>query len=304
MKQLIRHFWCLAIFITGACNSTDRATTTAPESDFALPYALDAPDVVKDLPASLREISGLSLAPNGRQLVTVNDEQGVLYFLNPETGAIESKQVFGKPNDYEGIATIDSTVYVVSSKGTIYQVKSDTQTVHYPTPLNGSFDVEGLCYDAIQNRLLIACKGRAGKGDRFLHKKAIYAFDLNKMKLRDEPAYLIDRNEIARWKGGSGTLFARINEFLSTDQAPSAFGPSGLAVCPIDGNLYIVASVGKALAVVRPDGSLAWVQRLPASRFQQPEGICFDAQGRLYISSEGKNGIPGRIFRFANTKSE
>ena len=124
------------------------------------------------------------------------------------------------------------------------------------------------------------------------------------MKLQDEPAYLIRRSEIARWKGGSGTLFARINEFLSTDQAPSAFGPSGLAVCPTDGNLYIVASVGKALAVVRPDGSLARVQRLPASRFQQPEGICFDSEGRLYISSEGKNGIPGRIFRFSLSNPE
>lgn len=304
MNHFIRLLWGLSIFITAACNASDQPAPAVPESDFTIPYRLDAPDAVIDLPPSLREISGLSLAPNGRQLVTVNDEQGVLYFLNPEAGTIETKQVFGKPNDYEGIATVDSTIYIVSSKGTIYPVNPSAKTINYPTPLNSSYDVEGLCYDSIENCLLIACKGRAGKGDRFLHKKAIYAFDLKKMKLRDEPAYLIDRNEIARWKGGSGTFYARINEFLSTDQAPSAFGPSGLAVCPIDGNLYIVAAVGKALAVVRPDGSLARVERLPASRFQQPEGICFDAQGRLYISSEGKNGIPGRIFRFSITKSE
>lgn len=269
-----------------------------------MPYQLDAPDAVIDLPASLREISGLSMAPNGRQLVAVNDEKGVVYFLNPETGALEENREFGKSNDYEGLATADTTIYIVNSKGTIYQIRPPAKTADYPTPLNGSFDVEGLCFDSSKNRLLLACKGRAGKGEAFRNKKAVYAFDLKKMKLQDEPAYLIDRNEIARWKGGAGSWAAKINEFLSTDQAPSAFGPSGLAVCPTDGNLYIVASVGKALAVVRPDGSLARVQRLPAGRFQQPEGICFDSQGRMYISSESKNGIPGRIFRFSIKSSE
>jgi uncharacterized protein YjiK len=300
MKLIYSFLTPILLLGIGACSQAETSESAAPpDTDFILPYRLDAPDTVFQLPGSLREISGLTCSSDGRHLLAVNDEQGFIFQLNIKTGAIEAKQDFGKHNDYEGLAAVGKDVYVVNSSGTVYHTKANGKTKSYPTPLNSNFDVEGLCYDSSQNRLLLACKGQSGKGAGFTNKKAIYAFDLSKKKLSDTPAFLINRAEIARWKGGAGSLTAKINEFFSTDLAPSAFGPSGLAFSPIDGNLYVVASVGKALAVLRPDGSLALVQPMSGSQFKQPEGICFDHQGRLYISSEGKNGVPGRIFRFA-----
>lgn len=294
-----RYLSILSIFLFLACSEAPPEDTALPDTGFTLPYDLDHPDKVFDLPPSLREISGLCLSPDGKQLLAVNDEQGLIFHLNIHTGVIEQKQDFGKSDDYEGITATSKATYVVNSKGTVFEVKPEGKTEDYPTALNGSNDVEGICFDSTNNRLLIACKAVAGKGKSFRKKKAIYAFELSKKKLKKEPAFLIDRTEIARWKGGSRDFYDKFNEFLSTDQAPSAFGPSGLAISPIDGNLYVIASVGKTLAVLHQNGMILHARRLSSSRFQQPEGICFDRQGRMYISSEGKNGVSGRIFRFA-----
>lgn len=286
----------LLLVLLNACNSPNQQPP--PDTGFTLPYQLDLPDTSFELPPELREFSGLCLSPDGAQLLAVNDEQGIVFHLSIQTGAIEQQQDFGKNGDYEGITTAGKDIYVVKSTGTLYRISEDGKTKSYPTPLNAGNDVEGLCYDPANNRLLLACKGHAGKGDNFRNKKSVYAFDLEEKTLAENPAYMIDRAEIARWKGGSTGILSKWSEFLETDQAPSAFGPSGLDISPIDSNLYLLAAVGKTLAVLHPNGRLLSVQRLNASRFQQPEAICFDLEGRLYLGSEGGKGRSARIFRF------
>ena len=274
-----------------------------PPADFILPYRLDQPDTVLFLPAVLHEISGLALSPNGAHILAVNDEQGVIFYLNPESGAIERTRDFGQPGDYEGIAVVGTDIYIVKSNGTLYRVPETGETETLSTPLSRSHDVEGLCYDSAQHRLLLACKAKAGKGSHFRHKKALYAFDLTTKKLAKAPAYLLDRSDLARRKGGNTGFVARVLEFFESNHAASAFGPSGVAFCPLNGNLYIIASVGKTLAVVHSDGQLLHAERLAPTLFPQPEGLCFDRSGRLFIASEGGKGR-GRVLRFSPVASD
>ncbi len=265
---------------------------------FTLPYRLDRPDTSFSLPPALREISGLCTEPDSGRLLAVNDEHGIVFYLNPHNGAIEKRQEFGNPGDYEGITAANDAIWVVKSNGTLFQIPQQGPTRSYPTALDRGNDVEGLCFDPAQQQLLLACKGTAGQGKAFKHKKAVYAFDLQEKKLLEQPAFLLDRREIAGRKGGGGTFSARVLEYFGSDHAPSAFGPSGIAISPIDGNRYLVGAVGKSLAVVHPDGRLLGIYPLNAEQLVQPEGLCFDREGRLYLSTEGKNGRPGRIFRF------
>lgn len=287
----------LPCLIASACNRPD-TNARPPDTGFRLAYNLKHPDTIFHLLADLREISGLGMAPNGQHILAVNDEDGLLFYLDRETGALTDTRPFGPDKDYEGVEAVGADIYAVRSNGTLYQIPPSGETVVFPTPLYKGYDVEGLCYDPIQKRLLLACKSKAGQGDQYRHKKAIYAYNLRKHHLEDSTAFLIDRAEIARWKGGDSGFMARLYEYFSSDQAPSAFDPSGLAVNPLDSNLYVIASVGKALAVLHPDGRILHVESLNPDIFRQPEGICFDQQGRLYISSEGKKLLPGKLFRF------
>ncbi|MBK9335088.1 MAG: SdiA-regulated domain-containing protein [Lewinellaceae bacterium] len=285
-------------FLTMACTSSEQKdAAAAPAPGYSMPYRLHQPDTTFYLPPALREISGLTLSPDGAHLLAVNDETGTIFYLNPQTGAVERTRVFGKTGDYEGIEVVGNDVFVVKSDGAVTRIPESGEPETWATPLDRSYDVEGLCYDAAQHRLLLACKGKADKGGAYKGKKALYAFDLATKKLTEKPAFLLDQSELARMKGADSGFFARLFGFFTSEKAASAFGPSGLAVHPLDSNLYVVAAAGRTLAVVHPDGRLLHAERLNPNLFPQPEGLCFDREGRLYIATEGRK-VQGRVLRF------
>ena len=65
------------------------------------------------------------------------------------------------------------------------------------------------------------------------------------------------------------------------------FQPSGIALHPVTGNLYILAHVGKMILIVDRKGSILHYLSIDPAILPQPEGICFDTDGVLYIASEG-----------------
>ncbi len=249
---------------------------TAPLA--APPYAFDRPDTLFRLSNRLREISGLTVLDD-QTLGAIQDEKGKLYLINLHTGKIEDDSRFGKDGDYEALARVSEQVFVLRNDGTLYEIKNwrakKLKTTKHKTKLSAKYDTEGLAYDAAHARLLIACKEYAGKGLK--NRKAVYAFDLERDALLDEPVYLINR--------------AKVNE-----QA-SAFKPSALALHPITGEIYVLSSVRKAMAVLNPEGELVAVWPLPGKRFRQPEGMAFLTNGDLFIASEG-NGKKAVLMRF------
>ena len=119
----------------------------------------------------------------------------------------------------------------------------------------------------------MACKEQTGYKK---HEKAwryVYSFDLLEKKISEEIFLKISEQEIG--------------DFLGKDMN-GKFKPSGIAISPIDNNIYIISSVGQALAVYSEKRELITVFRLSPSLFSQPEGITFDEKGNLYISNEGR----------------
>jgi uncharacterized protein YjiK len=286
----------LLLHLSGCTGKTSAGEAPAT----TLPYQLDKPDTVFVMPQQLREISGLSMSSDERHLLAVNDEEGLIYYIDPETGVINSTFHFGETGDYEGVEAAGGDIYAVKSNGVLSRIMPDSGKVEtYPTGLKKSNDVEGLAFDVANNRLLLACKGKDGKNPAIKGERVIYAFDLSGKRLSETPVITLHLAEIGRLKKPVSGFSQKLNDFFSTDQKSDAFGPSGLAFCPIDGNLYIIASVGKAIAVLQPDGKIAQVEWLSSDVFRQPEGICFDRRGRMYISSEGGKKGYGKILRFS-----
>ena len=83
------------------------------------------------------------------------------------------------------------------------------------------------------------------------------------------------------------------------------FAPSGIAVHPKTQNIYVLSSQGKTLVVLHSDGQIAHIEKLEKEIHPQPEGICFDQEGNLFISNEGKeeDGV-GKIYKFERKESE
>lgn len=274
---------------------------------YEFPYDLNDPDDKTKLPSELREISGIHYLGDGL-IAGVEDEHGIIYFIDFKEGKIEKEIKFGERGDFEGIAIVKSTAWVLKSNGNLYRVKNykkgkdERKTKKFETDLSKANDAEGLAYDAANNRLLIACKGHPFIDERDgKHTKAIYAFDLEKEELLYEPIILIDLKTVQdikdyNWFSSIGiSIMSRLDE----NKGDVSFQPSDIAVHPVSGNYYVIGAVGDLLMVISPDGYLLAAAELPDNIFKQAEGISFDNDADMYISNEGGEG-KANILKFKN----
>lgn len=284
------------------------ATRTAVSNDstevsigYKFLYDLNAPNKEHKLSGKLVEISGLGYLPEEDFLLANNDEQGKVFFLNKKNGEIEKDLKFHKSGDYEGVEAVDGKIYVIRNTGTLYEIQNpgeeDLEVESYKNHLTGANDVEGLGFDPKNNRLLIACKGIAGEGKTYRNQRGIYAFDLKTKTLGAKPAYLISRDAIKKYIQSNSDKLEKFLETFVPDQAASAFAPSGIAVHPKTNDLYVLSSVGKLLVVLNQRGKILHLEQIDKNLIQQPEGICFEEDGTMWISSEGK-GKRARLFEF------
>lgn len=258
----------------------------------SFPYHFTAPSNTLQLDDELIEISGLSLSTDEKYLVAVQDENGLIYFLDKQTGAIVKKSEFWKDGDYEGVEAVGNDIFVIKNTGTVYCVKNtakdqpDTEKFNYD--LNKYNDVEGLAYDPNYDQLLLACKAHPdGQKD----VRGIFSFNLTKQRLIQEPAYVLTLDAIRNYLETNPDIprIEKVRSFFYKD-AELSFSPSAIAIHPQSGELYLLSSKGKMIVVMKRNNEISFIQKLQKEEHPQPEGLCFDRRGNLYISNEGKNG--------------
>jgi uncharacterized protein YjiK len=273
-------------------------------------YDLADPERIYELPSYLKEISGLSYYGKDK-IACVQDEKGNIYILDLEKGEITKKYDFGGDGDYEDIAVVGKNAYVLENDGDIYRIKDfkkkDRKVKKYNTPLKEKNNTEGLTFDPEANVLLIACKGSPSidKERPFEGYKAIYKFDLEKKELEEDPLYLINLERLEGYIDRSAftRLSLRVAKRLRLIESETSFEPSGIAIHPLSGELFIISSVGKLLINLNRVGKVLDVKELNPALFRQPEGICFSPQGDMYISNEGRGGN-GYVLKFKLHKTQ
>lgn len=255
-------------------------------------YDLKHPDQKYFLPYVLSEISGLTLLDD-THLLCVEDEGGRVYEYDLIRQEIINAITFSDPGDYEGVELVGNQIYVLESDGDVYQLSYTTEDkskpIKYENPLTRKNDTEGLAYNPFSKRLLIACKHEEDIKGVKAKGKTVYEFDLEKKKLIKEPIFEITAEQMDR--------FFEANRDYAYDKDRIKFEPSGIAFNPLDQYFYVLASVGKMLIVLDEKGQVKATYPIIPRLLRQPEGIAFDSQGNLYISSEG-DGDRGYILQF------
>lgn len=252
------------------------------DSDYTFPFNFDRIRRVVDLPNDLREISGLCIGNRPDELFSIQDEDGEIFIINTRSGNITDRFQFDKDRDYEGITRKGDTIYVLERDGDIHHfvfagAQQEYEADKLETELGYTNDTEGIAYDSLTNSLLIVPKERElNPADAENRRRGVYSFDLNRRKLDTRPAYYIDEMEVGR------IVFDKGRRYI--------IKPSGIAVDPLTGEIYVISSVGGILVVIDRESEIKHVELLEKNTFRQPEGITFDATGNLYISSEGRSG--------------
>jgi uncharacterized protein YjiK len=261
------------------------------KAQFKPPYDFSEPEKTLTLSIDLKEISGLSLTPKKSQLAAIGDEKGQIFFINIENGKIERAPIFREKGDFEDLVMLSDSVWCVKSDGDLYKITDLDQTTPTSEKYKSGFlsserdDVEGLCFDEKNNRLLLACKGVT---DSF-NVRRFMVFDLKTNKFDEKPAFSLDPCDVEKMIAGG--------------KKGKPFSPSGIAIHPKTGDFYVISSVGKVLAVLSSEGVLKAAIKLDKELLPQPEGITFAPDGTLYISTEGKKG-EGMILIFSQTKND
>lgn len=264
--------------------------------DFVFPYNLNKASSSIKLPKVLNEISGLSFYKKNT-VVGIQDEKGSIFFINTLTGKIIESLSLGKMGDYEGVELIDQDIWMMKSNGTLYQITNyansrKRKNKKHKTSLSAKNNCEGLGYDPQHNYLIIACKGypyiekiKNGKSE-----KAIYAFDLENNSLIPKPIITIDLDSLKQYfeYNTMARIGIKLLSAFNSSKGDLTFQPSAIAVHPTTNDYYILGSVGNLLLVYNSKNKLKVMLKLNTKLFPQAEGICFDPQGNLYISNEGK----------------
>lgn len=276
-------FYCLLviIFCRFRCFSGQEQTIAG--------YDLSKHEKFK-LPESLLEISGICFYKGKADTIyAIQDEQGHVF----RVAWNEKKQQytrFAKHGDYEDITIIRETVFVLKSNGSIFSFPFDQTTSEEVSNVRewknilpkGEF--ESMWGDERDGKIYVACKNCSDDDN----KKTVSGFIFQ-----------------------SGDSLIRSGEFsINVEQirklngkVKKGFRPSALAKHPGTGDWFIVSAVNKLLVVADSNWNVKEVCQLNGNDFNQPEGIAFDENQNLYISSEGDDITEGYILKFVPTGS-
>lgn len=245
----------LPILIMSCQNSVDMSKYSNPRKKHYLPHRLD-------------EISGLAYHSKNT-LLTVNDEEGIVYFYNFKKEEIVQELEFGKDGDYEGIAYIKPFIFVVKSNGKIYQINEVSEKVTKHTlPFTSKNNIEGLCA-LNENELLVALKGKGGLDGENNHKHSIYKYNF---ETKSTSSYI---------------------DFESEDR----IGWSGIAIH--NDTIHVLSHRSSHIYEFSlTSKELLNSHKLKGKHFPQPEGICFSPDGTLFISNEQADRDRATILQF------
>ncbi len=292
-KFMTRFYLVSLALLAFACNNPLKSNNnSANATGFEKDVETHTNSKLYELPSELEEISGISFI-NNDVVLAIQDEEGILYQYDLKQRKITSEFKFGEEDDYEDLVRIGNDVYVVISNGTIIRIKDfqakSPQVEKFKTSLGKKNDIEGICYDAPNSRLLLSDKESAKDDD----KKNIYAFNLNTMTLADEPVYTIDIDIIETYFKGDALVETskKFLKMLGNKNIDKVFVPSAITINPKNNHLYVLSAINKIIAELTPDGKIVNMISIEGQNHQQPEGIAFAGDGKLYVSNEaGKNG--------------
>jgi hypothetical protein len=290
--------FCVVILLLN-CSSTGEQL-----EQYDLRYDFTKPESKHSLPAILNEISGQTIIDDST-IACIQDENGIIFIYDTKKNSIRQQISFSGDGDYEEICRAGDDLYILRSDGLIYKVNKfasaapSTEEFNTGVPADNS---EGLCYDSLGNRLLIACKSRIGDDKENKDLRAIYEFSLSTMKLTPNPAYEFSVNETV--------IFADLHQIDLPQKekkkgggADLKFKMSAIALHPVTRDLYILSAVDHMLFIFSYQqqetgpGILLHLEMLNEKTFNKAEGISFYENGDVLITNEAQDKKP-TLLRF------
>lgn len=256
-------------------------------------YNIAKPNKKVILPEILNEVSGLTDVSASR-IACIQDEVGIIFIYDFNKDQIVARRSFNEVGDFEGLTYTGKSIFILRSDGRLTEWENFNDITAEPKLRHQMLSLltnnnEGLCYDPKFNRLLISAKSKPaekeGKEDRY-----IYAYDLLKNELINEPVYNLNTNIITE-KASALKIQSKKNTPKGKPR-PLNFRPSSLAIHPVSDKIYIISAVDKLLLIMNRKGDIENVVELNPVLFAKAEGITFLPDATMIITNEAAGKVP------------
>lgn len=264
------------------------------EQSFSSPqgYNMSKPQKM-ELGKVLNEISGITYYPPNNALLAISDSKDKVFEINIEKRKLKdfTDKVVGPQNDLEDLVRVDTMLYLLSSKGIIYEIPptkhaDSTGVQSYTLSSDKKNDFETLYFDPVVKGLIMLCKTCGDEKKEGIH--AAFRFDLTTKTFDSTIFYTIADKDVKK--------------LIKDDNVK--FKPSAAAINPINKRLYILSSAGNLLVVADTRGQVVEAYNFNPDSFPQAEGIAFAPNGDMYISNEGKYGGKATLQLFPYQKDK
>lgn len=260
--------WTVALGIAGllaACGNTRRDR----EAAFTLP-------------PGLAEISGLAVA-GPDSVFAHDDEYAIVYEIALRNGQILRAFALGKPTiegDFEGIATADDSVFLITSDGLIYSAHPGRNGERMPyhvfdSGVGAHCEIEGLARAPVADSLLILCK-------RLHNQEKPTSLDIYRWRIGQDHA------EAAPW------LSFPLSGVLKKSER-AEFQPSAIEWDERRRQLVVVSARNHMMMTFDGEGRFLRLDRLNAKHHPKTEGLTIMPDGRYVLADEGSKARDGRI---------
>lgn len=226
------------------------------------------------LPTELNEISGMTFLSNSDDITyVIQDEDGIVFTYDLKNGVIKSQFEFGPDADYEEITTDGEYFYVLQSNGTIFSfpvtMDIDQGKVSVFKGLLDKGEYESMSYDTKTKSLVVICKTcKLDKGEPKLTGYVLGIAEMGEISLKNP--FSIDLSGIAQ----------------KDSKNIESLKPSAISKRNSDNQWYLLSSIDNLLLILDENFVPKEVHRFKKKQFEQPEGISFNNQDKLFISSE------------------
>lgn len=259
----------------------EKATNFQKEDGY---FDLAAPATISNLPMGIIPFSDVSMM-DSTHLVCIDSKSGGVLFYDLTLNTVSNPLELGVNRQFTDVSMIDSTLILFDADKKVHFLLPpyDSTSFIASDELQEDFNSSGICLHESTKRLFMLGELQERENGEF--SCSIYAFNLNRHKLREEPLFDINTADIE--------LFAMNNNLLLPRKITSEgdtidglnFKPTAMAIHPKTNEIYVLSSEDRSLVVFNQFGDIVNFTTLDATNFYKPTGMTFHKNGNLLITN-------------------
>ena len=247
-------------------------------------FDLANPSTVSSFPMGVASFSDVTML-DSTHMIGIEPVNGNVMMIDLLNNSIASQLSLGSEFKFVDVSKMDSTLILFDSNSKVHFLLPpyDSTSFVSTNETKENFSTSGICFHESTKRLFLLSEAQEKEEGQF--SSFLYAFNLNKRQLREEPLFEINSFAIETFAINNNLRLPRNKVTYAGDTVEGLnFTPSALAIHPKTNEIYVLSSDDRTLVVYNQFGDVVNFTVLDAMIFSKPSGMTFQENGDLLIT--------------------